>query len=407
MVADDLNIAKLPNETEEQYIWRVGKLIDTGLVTSWKDINGIVNTELGIEEDKWRDESTFRKKYQTAKKFYESVFSKAITNENSKSLERQRRELERARIAYRDERNAWNKQNYIDSRIEQKLDYLEQQLRDIGNVKFNTDNSNVEPIVTIDNAPALLVALSDLHIGQTFSSAFGEYNTDIAAERMEKYLNKVIQIGRTHKAQYVYVDLLGDQISGNIHQSIQVSNRENIIEQIKKSAELISSFCVKLSAFFDRVFIIGVSGNHSRLITDKEKAIHDERLDDLITWIVEQITSNIENIVVLHNNLDTGISELNIKGKHYISVHGDYDSLTKTGIGNLVMMLGFFPDAILAGHLHYPSATEINGIPVIQSGSLAGSGDNYTIEHRLTGEPNQTVLVCTDVGIECIYNVKL
>ena len=41
------------------------------------------------------------------------------------------RELERLKIQFRDERNAWQKQNYIDARIEQKLDLLEKQLSDL------------------------------------------------------------------------------------------------------------------------------------------------------------------------------------------------------------------------------------------------------------------------------------
>ena len=56
------------------------------------------------------------------------------------------------------------------------------------------------------------------------------------------------------------------------------------------SAELITNFAVELSKYFKRVFIIGVAGNHSRLIANKDKDIKDERLDTLITWIIEQMT---------------------------------------------------------------------------------------------------------------------
>ncbi len=50
---------------------------------------------------------------------------------------------------------------------------------------------------------------------------------------------------------------------------------------------------------------------------------------------------------------------------------------------------------------------ELNGVKVVQSGSLTGAGDSYTIEHRLTGKPSQTLLVCDENGIDCIYNVEL
>ena len=94
-------------------------------------------------------------------------------------------------------------------------------------------------------------------------------------------------------------------------------------------------------------------------------------------------------------------------GKFYFGVHGDFDANSKQGISNLVMAMGFLPEAIIRGHMHSPAYHEFNGVKMIQSGSLAGSGDDYTLEKRLTGKPSQTLLVCNDRGIECIYNVEL
>ncbi len=44
---------------------------------------------------------------------------------------------------------------------------------------------------------------------------------------------------------------------------------------------------------------------------------------------------------------------------------------------------------------------------MVQSGSMPGSGDDHTIELRLSGKPSQTVLVCNKDGIECNYTVEL
>ena len=70
---------KLENETEEQYLWKIGQMVDSGKIDSWASVNDIVNQELGIDEEKWRDESSFRKRYQAAKKFYDGCFSKMET----------------------------------------------------------------------------------------------------------------------------------------------------------------------------------------------------------------------------------------------------------------------------------------------------------------------------------------
>ena len=395
------------DENEEQYLWRVGQLVDSGVYQNWDEITDEINEE-------WRDEgvyyssSAYRKPYQYAKRFYEAgVFSKFDEADYAESLNNQKRELEKAKIAFRDERNDWNKQNRIEARVEATLDNLERELRTIGESTFVVDDNYIGN-TTGDNS--LIVMLSDLHTGQTFNSPFGRYDTDILKDRLTQLLDKTIEIGRRHNSVMVNVVLLGDQISGNIHNTIQVSNRENVIEQIKIAAEVISWFCVELSKVFGYVNVYECAGNHSRIVGNKELAIHDERLDNLITWIVKQMTAHIKSIKI-HNDdetrIDSGISMFELYGKEYVAVHGDYDNLTKTGVGNLSMMLGKIPYAIMNGHNHFPMNTDINGVKIIQGGSMAGSGDDYTIEKRLSGKPNQTVLVCDENGIDCIYNIEL
>lgn len=68
---------KISTETEEQYLWKIGQLIDSGELESWDSVNNIVNHELlGDDETLYRTESAWRKKYQAAKKFYNNCFSK-------------------------------------------------------------------------------------------------------------------------------------------------------------------------------------------------------------------------------------------------------------------------------------------------------------------------------------------
>ena len=75
---------------------------------------------------------------------------------------------------------------------------------------------------------------------------------------------------------------------------------------------------------------------------------------------------------------------MNIRNKIYIAVHGDYDKYSNTGVSNLCMYLGFIPYAITYGHLHTCAIDESNGVKMIRGGSLAGSGDDYTINFAWT-----------------------
>ena len=395
------DFTKLENENYYTYIWRLDQLINSGKYHNWREITPMVNKELfGDDESQYRDESAYRKACKYAKDFKEAgVFNS--DDEYLKELQIQKRELERKKIQFRDERNAWQRQNFTDARVEEKLDKLESELTSLSRVNFDEHKN-----CSIDSDNDMLIILSDLHIGQTFDSIFGKYNTDIAKDRLNQLLNEVISIRDLHNSKNCYLSLQGDLISGNIHKSIQVSNRENVIEQIKIATELISSFCYELSLHFETVFMSNVSGNHTRM-DRKDDAIHDERLDDIISWAIELSLSHIDNFHVLHRNIDTGIADISIRGKSYIAVHGDYDGFNKYGVQNLCLALGFVPYAITYGHLHVCSVDETNGVKMIRGGSLAGCGDSYTIEKRLTGKPSQMVCICTDMGVKAYYPVEL
>lgn len=367
-------------------------------IGSWQEVANILNELLGTEYT----ESKFRKQRQAFDKMLEANRAKFVDSDNQlKEIQVQTRELERAKIKFRDERNAWQKQNYTDARVEEKLDLLEIELLSLGNVNFDIHDN-----VTIDSDNDILIILSDLHIGQCFSSMWGEYNSDVAKRRLNQLLNEIISIQKLHNSEKCYVSCQGDLLSGNIHKSIQVSNRENVIEQIKIATELISSFCYELTKYFETVFMSNVSGNHSRM-DRKDDAIHDERMDDIISWGIELSLKHIDNFHVLKRNFDTSIADLSIRGKSYITVHGDYDTFSKSGVSNLCMSLGFLPYAITFGHLHTCSVDETNGVKMIRGGSLAGCGDSYTIEKRLSGKPSQMVCVCNSKGVKAYYPIEL
>lgn len=401
MLKMDNEFKKLENENYYQYIWRIDGLVQSGKYKNWKEITPFVNKELfGDDEFQHRDESAYRKACKYARDFMEAnVFG--IEDEYYKKLQVEKRELERAKVKFRDERNAWNKQNYIDARVEEKLDLLEKELLSQGKINFDIhDDVNI----TSDND--ILVILSDFHIGQCFYSAWGMYDTNIAKKRLNQLLNEIISIQQVHNSENCYVSLQGDVISGNIHKTIQVTNRENVIEQIKIASELISSFCYELTKVFNKVFMTSVVGNHSRL-DKKDEALHNERLDDIISWSVELSLKHIDNFYVLKTNLDNGIATMDIRNRIYVNVHGDYDRYTTTGVSNLCMHLGFIPYAITYGHLHTCAVDEANGVKMIRGGSLAGSGDDYTIEKRLSGKPSQMVCVCNNKGVVCYYPIEL
>lgn len=384
-------------ESDDEVIYRIAK--DKEKIGTWEEVKNILNDLLGYDYG----ESTYRKKYNTFQRMFEAN-QKLFTNseEQLKDLEEQRRALEREKIKFRDERRAWQKQNYVDARAEDKLDKLEEALLNISPKHFPVFEST-----QINSDNTILIMLQDLHIGATFNSYWGEYNTDIAEKRLALLLSEIFKIQERHNSSDCVVVLGGDLLSGNIHKSVQVTNRENVIDQIKIAIELISQFCYELSKRFSKVSMVSVSGNHTR-IDKKEDAIHNERLDDIVSYGIGLALNHIQNFEVMDDlNLDTSIAIVPIRGKNYVAVHGDYDAFSKTGVQNLIGMVRMIPEAVLYGHLHTPAVDECQGVKMVRGGSLAGSGDDFTVERRLTGKPSQMVCICTNKGIETYYPVYL
>lgn len=399
----DEKLKKLSDENREEYIWRVGHYADSGEYT-WDELSETINKELGLDEEQWLSSSAYRKPWQQSNKFYQNVFSKRTNDDYISELENARRELERMKVQFRDERNAWNTQNRIEARIEQKFDLLEEELRELGKEKYPLGDNCIE--LDDKKSKDMVVMLTDLHIGVSNDNTFGNYDVEVAKKRISYYLTKVISIGKANSVKKVYVCLLGDCISGSIHKSVQISNRENVIDQIKIASKLVSDFCYELTKHFYQVYFASVSGNHSRL-DRKEDSLHNERLDDLVSFYVENILNHVDNFEYIPNEIDCSIGKISVRNHEMILVHGDYDSYTPSGLQSLCMMTRSFPYAVLSGHMHTNSFQDVSDIKMIRGGSLCGSGDQYCIEKRISGRPSQMCFIVDDNGVYGLYPIVL
>ena len=385
------------NLTEEQYENCLSDITDkiNGVNDlEWSEI--VAKYNLDIAND------TLRKASSTifGGAFVKQYFKNKNDNNKDDKYDVQLREIRREKQKLFDERAAFNKSNRDIARLQQDLDYLETLIKNTQYETFTVTKSK-------DNKKDLIVLLSDLHIGLENESSFGKYNSDIAKQMFDKYLQKIIETIELYKIQNVYVILLGDFINGNIHPTVQLQNRENVIEQIQLASEMTSNFIYNIAKHCENVYVNSVGGNHSRL-SKKDEVLRDERLDNLVTWYAKAKLQNISNIIFAEEeNIDSTISKNTIRGKIYYSVHGDYDSYSESGINKLVSMTKEFPSCIFYGHLHHNSYDDINDIKIIRSGSFAGTGDDYTISKRINGKPSQVMCVVDETGIVSFIPVSL
>lgn len=315
-------------------------------------------------------------------------------------LDLKQAEVRRERQRYFDQRTELNKLLRERARQEELNEIIERCLLHGVTPALEYRENAIEPS---DND--LLVSLNDLHFGANVNNYWCCYNSDVCKQMMRRYLDQIFAIARTHSSENCIVWANGDLISGSIHHSIAVSNKENVVEQVIGVSELLAEFIAELSGRFRKVRFVSVAGNHSR-IDQKDRALMHERLDDLPEWYLKARMASFENVEIgFGDKIDATMYVMNVRGLNYVGVHGDYDP-SPAKLQTLQTMVGRPVYAVLLGHLHRNYMDHVAGIRVLMAGSFQGM-DDYCVQHRIVGKPEQMVCVCDERGVRCTYNIEL
>lgn len=378
----------------------IGKLVDRTIDDDYAELS-----ERLFGEGNCFNSSEVRKRMYGMKTIIDAIEregEKSIRSEDMLSeFDRKKIELQVERQKFFDQRNAYNKMLRERSRQEELNEILFEAIQ-----SGNLPRLDYEYHEAVPSDNDLLVSLNDIHYGATVNNYWNTYNSDICREMMRRYLDRIIQIAQTHGSENCIVWANGDEISGNIHKSIAVTNKENVIEQVKGVSELIAEFIAELSKHFATVTFVSVAGNHSRLDPNKDNALVSERLDDLVEWYLSARLQNFDNVIIGGGEkVDETMYLIDVRGKTYCGVHGDFDG-SAGKIQALQTMARKPLYAVLSGHLHHCKMDDVQGIRTIMAGSFLGM-DDYCVQKRIYGRPEQMVCVCDETGVRCSYNVGL
>lgn len=392
-------LSKRSGESDLQYHKRLinGKLVDKTL----SDVDYSELAEL-IYGQPYSSDVARRMMYGSKKTLdiIEQENIDALGTDVSAEIDEQIVELKKERQKFFDQRAALNKIIREQARREELGEILTDAV-----VNERLPELRYEPHIHLSSDNDLLCSLNDIHYGININNAWNVYNPDVFKQMLCCYLDRIIEIASVHNSERCVLFCNGDMISGNIHKTVQISNKENVVKQIMGVSELLSEFIAELSKHFSYVQFVSVAGNHSRL-DKKEDAPLDERLDDLVEWYLNARLSGFENVIIGgYEKVDSTMYLIDIRGKTYLGVHGDYDgSISK--ISALQTMAGRNVYAILSGHLHHNKIDEVQGIKTVMAGSFVGM-DDYCVQKRIFGKPEQLICVCNSDGIACCYDVPL
>ena len=323
-----------------------------------------------------------------------------LTNEQYTKLLEKELELRKEKVKLTDLKTQVNKQIRELARKESLSELLEDKLKQL-DMQPKMINDSYKQRVTSNRDMVCLI--SDIHYGIKTTNAISPYDSDVCKQKMDYLINKTIAFSLENDVDKLYLMILGDEISGLIHNTTRLEQREDVVSQVIEVSELLYESIIKLAKNLPFVVVGLAQGNHSRVMADKKDSLEQENFTRLIKEFLKLRLANISNVLLLENKFDESIIELNIRGYNVIGLHGQNDRLNN--LSRLIEMFDKKIDYICLGHYHQSKEFENNKTEVIVNGCF--SGDDYSKRLRLYNKPIQKLLLFDDTGKIATYNINL
>lgn len=306
------------------------------------------------------------------------------------------------RVKLSDERALLNRQIREKTRFDSILDLAKEISKDFNMVKPLLSK---EPILKSGEKEAVLL-LSDLHIGIVNDNHWNKYDIEEMYKRMSFLRSRITQITMDSSVKKINVCLLGDVVSGIIHSTIRLENREDIVKQCLIASEVISELLSHLATLFEVDFYMSI-GNHGRVNSNKSESLDKENFEYFIKEMISLRCSNVEGLKILNNPIDEEIISFSVFDKFLVCSHGDKFGNLSNYIPKITSMLRQVPDYVCIGHLHNHVENSYGNTELIVNPSFSGV-DTYAKNLGLIGRPSQKMIVFSkEYGKECTHQIYL
>jgi hypothetical protein len=289
-------------------------------------------------------------------------------------------------------------------------------------------NKNIPKVVQLHREKEIALILSDWHLGETINAEEINYINSFNKQILFKRANEIFEQFHRHCKNIginkIRIYLLGDLLSGNIHEELRNTNEETIIESMLSLHDYLIQKFYEFGNLYEKTKIICLTGNHSRMTEkpqNKKQALNN--FEYILGNMIQHSLSEQQNIEVI---VPKSIFVMdNVLGKNYLLTHGNnligggtggfggiayyalsssaaklYGALEKVNINTTNF------HSIIIGHLH-----AFSFIPIFQSGhilinaSLIGTGEYSLNKIRTVSSIEQSMCVMTEEGIESVIRL--
>jgi len=207
---------------------------------------------------------------------------------------------------------------------------IEQMAKNLDSIELDKINIKKETSITESTA---IIMCSDLHFEETIDprtvDGLNEYNTDIAKKRFKKLFQNVLRLIEINRhgteIRQCVLALLGDFISGYIHEELMENNSMSPVEASIEVYKLLVSAIEFLmeNGKFEKIIVVTNVGNHSRT-TDKIRI--STCVENNFEWLIYNfLVTHFEKSNIVQFKLSRGyFNWINIYGYDLRMHHGNY-----------------------------------------------------------------------------------
>ena len=172
--------------------------------------------------------------------------------------------------------------------------------------------------------------VGDIHYDEVVNpleiGGLNEYNTRISERRMRQLADTTIHLCRRHigaSVQGIVVTVLGDVLSGCIHDELDRTNEFVLPVAIMKCTDMMTAFINMIADEFERVQVGWIVGNHGR---QREKVTHKRAAYENWEWLIGKLVER--DVLKRHPKIDFKVSDsleddYQIYNKRFHFMHGN------------------------------------------------------------------------------------
>ena len=286
----DKDLERKPNETNDQYFYRICSIKDR-LGFTWPQMADIFNNEFGCS----KGETSYRKDWAAFERIFNANADKILDDDSyleeireaKYELEKERKKLQTEKLEY----NRWLREEARDELI---AEHICDAIRELPPLEI----PNAKLSLQADRVGCLLIADShygvDLKITGLYGETINEYSPEIFEERMWNLLYQVIDICKKEGFTSLNIYDLGDEVDGILRVSQLFKLRYGVIESTVRYGRFITEWLNELSKHIRIRYQMVKDSNHCqlRLLNQPKNTFKDENMSYIIT---EKIMDRLEN----------------------------------------------------------------------------------------------------------------